>query len=190
MLHINKPIGEEGRNSRKGKGLDWMRRSRGGRTEGESDKKVKASRLFRPCGLVPPGIAQHSVKILHFKINHSRLGTNRKTHTYTLTWANKGIFTQPLTGCLPSSSGFNKAASACHGSAWKWTVVMWIDCHGRGQYVGPLTTATFKKTCQVAIELCYMTHWHVDYIYVMSWTGAGTLSHICQGVKRLEKAVV
>lgn len=31
-----------------------------------------AARLFRPCGLVPPGIAEHSVKILHFKINHSR----------------------------------------------------------------------------------------------------------------------
>lgn len=49
----------------------------------ERKKKVKAARLFRPSGLVPPGIAEHSVKILHFKINHSRLSTRRKTHTLT-----------------------------------------------------------------------------------------------------------
>ncbi len=65
-------------------------------------KKVKAARLFRPCGLVPPGIAEHSVKILHFKINHFRLSTKRKTHTSTrmctLSHPNKCTFTQHVTG--------------------------------------------------------------------------------------------
>lgn len=90
-----------------------MREGRGERMERESkkkerEKKVKAPHRFRPCGLVPPGIAEHSVKILHFKINHSRLGTKRKTHMYTFTHANKGTFTQPVTGivfcpCLSST---------------------------------------------------------------------------------------
>lgn len=54
-----------------------------GDRERRKKKKVLAARLFRPCGLVPPGIAEHSVKILHFKINHSRLSTKRKAHTFT-----------------------------------------------------------------------------------------------------------
>lgn len=52
--------------------------------EGEEkgrEKTVEADHLFFLGGLVPPGTAEHSVKILHFKINHSRLSTEIVAHT-------------------------------------------------------------------------------------------------------------
>lgn len=67
-----------------------VRRHRGKKKK----RKVSAPRLFRPHGLVPPGMAEHSVKILHFRINHSRLSAKRKTHTHS--HINK--FTQHVSG--------------------------------------------------------------------------------------------
>lgn len=103
------------------------REGRGGRVE---RKRVRKGRerwwkwkllvRFRPRGLVPRGIAEHSVKILHFKINHSRLGTKRNTCTFTRlftpTHASELPFTQHVARrCLLSPSGFAEATSRCHG---------------------------------------------------------------------------
>lgn len=72
---------------------------------------MKAARLFQPCGLVPPGIAGHSVNILRFKINHSQLDERRKTHTCVQ--ANEHTYTQHVTSNVFCPYSINKAASAC-----------------------------------------------------------------------------
>lgn len=88
------------------RGQRWENGERENKTKEREKKKVKAARLFRPCGLVPHGIAEHSVKILHFKINHSRLGTKGKTrtftHMFTLTHANKRTFTHNMLQAMSS----------------------------------------------------------------------------------------
>lgn len=162
------------------------REGRGGRVE---RKRVRKGRerwwkwkllvRFRPRGLVPRGIAEHSVKILHFKINHSRLGTKRNTCTFTRlftpTHASELPFTQHVARrCLLSSSGFAEATSQCHGGgSWLLRVTEEKEKASVHQH--------FKKpmnTHRDTTRLYYRTHlviqWHEENIYnqgFLKWPG-------------------
>lgn len=60
-----------------------MSNKRGQMRESEGKKKkVMAALLFRACALAPPGIPEHSVKVLHFKINHSWTKSERHVLTF------------------------------------------------------------------------------------------------------------
>lgn len=129
-----------------------MREGRGGRER--EMKKVKAARRFRPCGLVPPGIAEHSVKILHFKINHSRPSTKRKAHTFTrmctLAHANKCTFTQHVTGnvfcpCPASTRQPQHVRAVC-------VIAGCCDSMTRGEHVRSPTYSK-KRHCRAVLPV-------------------------------------
>lgn len=127
-------------------------------------KKVKAAPLFRPCGLVPPGIAEHSVRILHFKINHSRLSTKRKTRAFThrckLTRTSKCTFTQLVTGIVfgpcPALTGQPQHVTAVCDSGL-------LLFHGRVR-TSDHQHSPKAETLQDWIT-CYMTQWDAEIFY-------------------------
>lgn len=132
-----------------------MGNERGQRWERERDEESEGcSSVFRPCGLVPPGIAEHSVKILHFKINHSRPSTKRKAHTFTrmctLAHANKCTFTQHVTGnvfcpCPASTRQPQHVRAVC-------VIAGCCDSMTRGEHVRSPTYSK-KRHCRAVLPV-------------------------------------
>lgn len=127
MLDINKFIREEGKNSQEEKRFDraWKRCGRGEsreEKEHEPEEREKTKELFRPRGLAPPEMAEHSVNILHFKTNHSQLDKKRKTHTGAHTLRHAHVHAPCCGRCFPPLSTFNK----CVGTVWD-TWQLWCD---------------------------------------------------------------
>ena len=93
---------------REGRGGRERERQRVSKKKEREKKKVKAPRLFRPCGLVPPGIAEHCQDSA---LQNQSLSTGHKEkdmhvrshiHTVTLTHAKKHTFTHNMLQAMSS----------------------------------------------------------------------------------------